>query len=229
MNLVCFTHAGALVDPFRALEPQLHRSIKRTTFIGAFTGRNHVKADLYLNYLFNSHADAFTGPTVFLGHSAGGHLALRAAALAPASTELRALFISSSTSLSCALSRRPRADDSDASLIDFLTRMGGTDSKLLHHSEARALILSTLRHDLTLMNSLEDPAPRSLDVPIHEFWGCDEPEALLAPFWSRISRRGHHLTRHNGGHFHLYNQLAELSCRVNGTFELPQPSGRELI
>jgi len=219
MKLVCFAHAGALIDPFRDLDRCCKTCTGQRSFICAIDGKEQIDADSYLNVLFQKYPEAFCGPVIFAGHSAGGHLALRAAALAPTETIVLTVLVSSSVSLEFDQGTRPSANDSDAKLVAFLKRLGGTPTEILQDAKACSFLLSTLRHDLTIMESGKDLAPETLSVPVFELWGSNEPERLAAPYWAAVTSGTHRQISYDGGHFHLYDHLEEFAALIDSFFE----------
>lgn len=91
----------------------------------------------------------------------------------------------------------------DEDLIGYLRHMGGTPPELFAHPELLALLLPTLRADLTVVDSFEFEPATPLDVAIRAFAGTEDVEGGPGRMrgWGLQTSRAFTLEAVPGGHF----------------------------
>lgn len=156
-------------------------------------------------------------PYGIYGHSMGGVAGLALVhelARSPRSRQPLGLFVGASAPPG---SLRPEArwSGSDAELVDWLRRTGGTPASVLARPGLVARVLPALRADLVLAAGYRVRPSERLAVPIQGFAGAADPLVTAASMarWSAQTEAGFSLSRVPGGHFFL----AESGRRVLGT------------
>ncbi|WP_112228085.1 thioesterase II family protein [Lentzea atacamensis] len=148
-------------------------------------------------------------PLVLFGHSMGGLIAFDVARRLGGLVEH--LFVSATRAPHLKSGDEPHLLDDDG-LLDWMTRLGGVPADLLAHREMLALLLPTLRADLTVCaryRGTEDV----IDVPITAFAGTGDPLASEAEVaaWERHTTAGFDLVVRPGGHFYLKDDPAAVT------------------
>lgn len=211
MDIICFPHAGALLDPYRRLAKclagrvHLHTILPDRTLASPKSGREYV-ADLLAR-----RGTLFSRPHILFGHSAGGLLAIECAQQQGRLGKATHLIIASSSgSESRAQALNAASDDA---LLNFIKKLGHTNEAILANDDARALLLHAMRHDLAVMSSFRPPV--FLGIPVTEVWGGDEEQAAKAPYWAKLApRHSHHIVR--GDHFFPLNEPDAMVDLIHG-------------
>jgi surfactin synthase thioesterase subunit len=115
----------------------------------------------------------------------------------------------------------PVSEMSDAEVVNFLRRLGGTPEQILADRMVLRLILPPFRGDLTVRDTYGYVPQDRLDVPITAIASTADPRASVATMrgWDRHTSRGFRMHLLSGGHFavleqaavtrsHIYNALA---------------------
>lgn len=211
MNIICFPHAGALLDPYRRLakclagHSHLHTILPDRTLATPQSGRDFV-ADLLVR-----RGALFSRPHILFGHSAGGLLAIECAQQqGRLGKAVHLIIASSSGDESRAQALHAASDDA---LLAFIVKLGHTNGAILANDDARALLLHAMRHDLAVMSSFRRPV--SLGIPVTEVWGADEEQVANAPYWGRLSAgHSHRIVR--GDHFFPLNEPDAMADIIHG-------------
>ncbi|MFH9403854.1 thioesterase II family protein [Streptomyces sp. NPDC017638] len=223
LRLFCFHYAGGSPTMFRTWPPLMPQGVsvepvllpgRDARFREAPFDRMAPLAEAVAEAL----APRLDRPYALFGYSMGAQVAfhvahaLRAAGLPQA----EALFVGASPGPF--LQREvPAWDKSDAHLVAYLRDMGGTPRHVLDDPELLALMLPTLRADLTTVATCPYTPRPALGMPVHAFAGQDDPSASPERMraWERESDGAFRLTVLPGGHFFLNDHLPAVAGAVH--------------
>ncbi len=223
LRLICFHYAGGSPAMFRTWPPLMPQGVSvEPVLLPGRDARFREPAFDRMEPLATAVADALgprlDRPYALFGYSMGAQVAfhvahaLRAAGLPQA----KALFVGASPGPF--LQREvPAWDQSDEHLVAYLHEMGGTPQHVLDEPELLALMLPTLRADLTTVATCSYTPRPPLGMPVHAFAGADDasasPERMRA--WERESEGAFRLTVLTGGHFFLNDHLPTVARTVH--------------
>lgn len=212
VRLICLPHAGGGASVFRdwmragpgsvgVLAVQLPG---RSDRIGELP---YDDAQLLAKELCTVLAPYLDRPYGIYGHSMGGTLGLAVAqeiAVSPGLRRPLGLFVGASVAPAA---RRAEAvwAGSDAELVEWLRRTGGTPAEVLSNPALLDLLLPALRADLALAANYRRRPSEPLSVPIHGFAGRDDrltPSGSMHA-WAGETTAGFELSIVSGGHFFL--------------------------
>lgn len=146
-------------------------------------------------------------PFAFFGHSMGARVAF---SLAHALKDRgpRKLFVAGSPA-PCLRIPVPAWNGSDAGLVRYLEDLGGTPMEVLADEELLALLLPTLRADLTVVATWAYPEPEPLDCELRALSGELDPYAPPARMaaWAKETRASFAMDVMPGGHFFVQTGL----------------------
>jgi medium-chain acyl-[acyl-carrier-protein] hydrolase len=206
VRLFCFHHAGGTASRFRGWANQLPRSIEPVAL--QLPGRGDrlqeppfETMEPLLDTLVEVVRPMLDQEFVFYGLSMGAKVAwaLAHSLREHGMTMPSVLYLASAAAPGLEESSPDGKDD----LVGYLRDMGGTPPEIFSQPDLLAVLLPTLRADLTLVNSFRfHPADR-LEMRIRAFAGVDDvegsPERMSG--W-RLETRGHFsLDIIPGGHF----------------------------
>ncbi|MER6346070.1 thioesterase II family protein [Streptomyces sp. NPDC001595] len=223
LRLFCFHYAGGSPTMFRTWPPLMPPGVSVEPVL--LPGRDARFRETPYDRMEPLAADVAEAlgprldrPYALFGYSMGAQVAFHVAhALrAAGAPEARALFVGASPGPF--LQREvPAWDQSDAHLVDYLRDMGGTPQDVLDDPELLALMLPTLRADLTTVATCPYTPRPPLGMPVHAFAGQDDasasPERMRA--WERESEGEFRLTALPGGHFFLNDHLPAVAGAVH--------------
>jgi medium-chain acyl-[acyl-carrier-protein] hydrolase len=210
-EVVCFPHAGGASSTFRTWHA--HATSVRVT-AALLPGREarigeSPATDMgrLVPLLANAMRPLTARPYAFYGHSLGALVAFEL------TRELRARELPLPAALFVAGRDAPQYPDAekvhhlpDAELLDRLRAWEGLDEDdepdLPQYDELLALMLPTIRADMTLAETYEHRAQSPLPVPVHVLRGTADP--LVRPGdggWSAQTSAGCTVTEFPGGHF----------------------------
>lgn len=157
------------------------------------------------------------------GHSLGAYLAFEVARRLP--REPVALFVSGAAPpQQRRRADRPRADMSDAELVEELRRLGGTPWQVLGNPELLELLMPSIRADFEVADSYAYEAEPKLRCPLYALGGQDDqavPVGQLSGWLEQTHGRGQVAT-FPGGHFYVHDREGELMAYV-GSMLQPSP------
>ncbi|HCF2410878.1 thioesterase II family protein [Pseudomonas paraeruginosa] len=227
LRLICFPYAGGNPDLFRGWVDDLDQDVELLAV--RLPGRGcRIKEAPYEDWpaliegCLEALAPYLDSPHAFYGHSFGGRLAYELAQNTrhshPGAT--RRLFVSG-----CRSPASPQAQPHLHTLCaeDFqqaLRSMGGTPPAVLESEMLMRLMLPALRSDMRLSEIWQDWHPLPLDIPIHAYFGHDDPidrQDSMAG-WSKHTTDDFELVGIDGGHFfldsHRRHLLDSMSTRM---------------
>lgn len=227
ITLVLFPHAGANASLFR---PWLQSErIGMWTLIATLPGRGArlseppvKRFDLLVEELMAALKPVLPRRYALFGHSLGAYVAFEIARRLP--TEPAVLFVSGATPPQQRLpAERPRAEMSDAELVDELRRLGGTPPEILQHPELLELLMPSIRADFELADDyVYRPGP-PLSCPVHALGGAHDTTtaASALPGWLEHSKAPGQVKTFDGGHFYVHERENELMTYVASTLNSP--------
>jgi surfactin synthase thioesterase subunit/NADPH:quinone reductase-like Zn-dependent oxidoreductase/acyl carrier protein len=228
LRLICFPHAGAGADAFRALARDLRDDIEVVAL--DYPGRgSHMTQPLpatmaeLVDALAADVQSKLTGAVAFLGHSLGALVAFefirqmeRRGARAPAM-----LFVSS-----CAgpwAERRAAAMSSldDAAFIERLREYNGTPGRVIDDIDLMRAFLPTLRSDFAIAETYRPVHGAAIAVPIVAVGGDCDPhvDADELASWAPATTSTFELAMLPGDHFHISSPAA-LAAKIRAALSL---------
>lgn len=218
MKLVCLPHAGGSASSWFALSAAIDSVAE---VIGVqYPGRQDrwkqppvsdllELADQVAGVLL----DQLSEPIALLGHSMGSALGFEVTRrLERAGKEPVRLFVSGSRAAS--LPRTDRIHESDdQGFVDELTRLGGTDPRLLNDREMLNIMLPAIRADYTAIESYCSTEDAQVNCPVTVLTGDADPTTNLAQAqaWARHTTAGCDMRIYPGGHFYLVDVVPQLA------------------
>ncbi|QIS18224.1 thioesterase II family protein [Nocardia terpenica] len=215
--LVCFPHAGGSATFYLPVA----RALASVTDVVAlqYPGRQDRRADPCIDDL-GALADAIVPqllPLVgkqirFFGHSMGATLAFEVARrLEATGTEITCLVASGRRAPSRHRDETVHLSGDDGLLAE-LTKLSGTDAKLLADEEVRQMILPSLRSDYKAAETYRYRPGPPLRCPIIALAGDADPKATLdeVAAWEEHTTGPFRFRQWPGGHFFLSDHQAEV-------------------
>ena len=215
IRLFCFHHAGGSASAFSALRKTLAADIDVVPVQLPARERRLREplpsdmADLVTE--LDEQLDPFLhGPFAFYGHSMG---ALVAYEIVRRRKERQAELPSRLLAGGCRAPHQPAAfvrahDEPDEALLDTMLDIGGVSPHLLEYPEWLRAALNLTRNDLKLCASRTDLGVHPLPVPVHAFYGTEDPlvSADDAAAWKAHTTESFALHAVPGGHFFLLGE-----------------------
>jgi len=117
-------------------------------------------------------------------------------------------------------------DFDDASLLAWLSELGGLPAEVVEDRQLVELILPTIRADLKLCDTFDRASIIPLPVPLVAFAGTADPLATVdeVAAWHRYAAGGFRLVRVRGDHFFLHQHRRQVT-HVIGEWLRARPSG----
>ncbi|MEV4145420.1 alpha/beta fold hydrolase [Amycolatopsis sp. NPDC049691] len=213
-RLVCFPHAGGAASYFHALSAALAPAVD--VLAVQYPGRQDRHAEPLVDDLFVL-ADRLAGvlaaevaaPVAFFGHSMGASLAFEVARRS--GPRLSGLFLSGRRPPSAEPAPLPERSDDD--LLADLLRLGGTDGRVLEHTQLVRAMLPVLRNDYRATSAYHYRPGPDVACPIVALVGDRDPKVTdgEARQWAAFTSGAFELTTFDGGHFYLNDQLTVVS------------------
>lgn len=218
VRLFCFHYAGGAASVFRRWPEELPDVVdpvavqlpgRENRFDEPPFDRMTPLVDTLLAVL-RPHLDL---PFAFFGCSMGARVAfgLSHALLAAGGPLPEALFVAASPGPSLPI-RVPGWDESDELLVAYLRDLGGTPEDVLADQDLLAVLLPTVRADLTVVATWPYTDPDPLPIPIHALAGVGDhyatPDRMRA--WRRETTAGftHHVLP--GDHFFIHGEASRV-------------------
>jgi surfactin synthase thioesterase subunit len=162
-------------------------------------------------------------PVAFFGHSLGATVAFETARRLSSRHRpaLRRLFASARRAP--AVPGPAGIGRDDATVLDYVRRLGGTGARLLEDEDLREMALPVLRADFHLVDTYTYVPGAPLLCPITAVVGEEDgacrPEHALR--WAECTAGGFDLRVLPGGHFYPETHPAELTALLTGTLGGP--------
>ncbi|MBL7492297.1 thioesterase [Frankia sp. AgB1.9] len=219
VRLVCLPHAGGSAAQFFWLSKALAPHIEALAV--QYPGRQDRRHEPFLSSIeeladaiFVELADWRDRPLALFGHSMGAVLAFEVARRLQdqlGQPPFR-IFVSGRRAPSLKPGERFHAAD-DESLIAQITRLNGTDPRVLADDEMLRLSLPVIRNDYRVVEMYRCGPDVALTSPISVLIGDSDPHSTVeeARAWDRHTRGECTATVFPGGHFFLDNHRAAVA------------------
>ncbi len=209
VRLICFPHAGGAASFFRNWGGRLHGI---EVYAVRYPGRGERIAEPVptdLRQLAASVADAAMAltdrPLALFGHSMGAPIAFETA-LALEARGIDPVRILASGSRDApyppAEDWQSPPDEDDATVVEQLLTLGGTDPELAADPEFQELVLPYIRADGRMFHAYRPGPGRAVRCPVTTITGDVDADADCRP-WSELTRGGVREQVVPGGHFYL--------------------------
>ncbi|WJV45641.1 thioesterase II family protein [Streptomyces flavofungini] len=211
-SLLCLAGSGAGPGEFRPWKAALSGRIEVAAV--ALPGREHRAREPNIDSLpelvtrlKRAAAPLLTAPFALFGYSTGALVMYELArSFTPEQRgNLLHLFVGGQPAPRWPQTDSGHSDQSDAELIDYLRRMGGTPEEVLNSPPFMRLFLRALRADLRFAERYDHPGPAHLPCPLTLFAGQHDavvpPHTL--PAWVEETARAFRFVRLPGAHFTL--------------------------
>ncbi|WP_025619494.1 thioesterase II family protein [Salinispora cortesiana] len=178
--------------------------------------------------VFNALRPWLDRPVALFGHSMGAVLGYEVGLrlqLRTGRPPLR-LFVSGHRAPSRVRAERYVHTQDDAGVLRELTRLGGSDPRLLSDPELLPMILPTVRGDYKAVETYRADPDQRLDAPITVLTGDADPMTTLdeAHDWYRHTTGGCDVQVYPGGHFYLNDHADDVIRLIRAELERLSPS-----
>jgi pyochelin biosynthetic protein PchC len=224
-RLVCLPHAGGSASYYvpvaRALAPGV--DVLSMQYPGRQDRRGEPCIDsipVLADEITAVLADHTDRPLALFGHSMGATLAFEVARrLQAAGVSPTHVFVSGRRA-PCTRRVEIVHLQSDATLVDEVRALAGTDTSLLDDADVLTMVLPALRGDY---RAIETYAPNNatIDAPIVALVGADDPKVSHAEVsrWSEHTTGEFELYQYPGGHFYLNEQAGAVIALIGRKLE----------
>lgn len=224
-RLICFPHAGGSASYFfpvaTALAPEF--DVRAVQYPGR-QDRRHEPLIETVGELATQISDAIEpvmrGPVAFFGHSMGAVLAFEVArrfeergGAGPIT-----VFASGRRAPSVIRDDSARARD-DATVIEEMRKLGGTDSRVLADREMLDMVLPAIRNDYRAVANYRPTEHVRIAAPIVVLTAVDDPRTTVAEAraWHDHTSAGGAIHTFEGGHFYLESRGSEVISLIAET------------
>ena len=237
-RIVCFPHAGGSASYYYALSEALSPELDMLAI--QYPGRQDRRAEGCVDNLTELADLTYAAlrrsedgrPTIFFGHSMGSILAFEVARRYQDDTGTPPawLFASGYPAPSRLRGGTVHRRD-DASLIDELRSVGGTDPLWLENKDLLASILYPLRGDYTAIETHPRVTGVRIDCPITVLTSTDDPYITIAEAeaWQEHTTGEFALHVFLGGHFYLAQHRREITDIITGTVRGVSAADRKTV
>jgi medium-chain acyl-[acyl-carrier-protein] hydrolase len=219
LRMFCFPHAGSGAAVFHDWPVKLSdrvdvRAIHLPGREVRLREQPYTRAEASADAIAEALEERLDLPFAFFGHSMGALLcfevarALRRRGL----PEPGYLFVSGHRAPQIPSPRPAVFHLPEAEFLEALQDLYDPPEAAWKIPELRALLLPTLRADITLCETYEYSSEPPLDCPIVAFGGRDDQETPIEALqsWRMQTRAGFEMKRFEGGHFYLEAALPEI-------------------
>ncbi|MFI9100866.1 thioesterase II family protein [Streptomyces fildesensis] len=220
-TLLCMSFCGGGTAPFRPWARTLPEDVELVLHCypgreGRFTAPFADDWDEMLDDALEALHDIARRPYILFGHSMGAWVAFDLARRAPDEglAPPQSLVVSAADSPArwrLAAEQRPRSDDTDEQLVDWMRGKGQLPESLLADPDIMQIAVEILRADMRVMNSYRYRAGERAQVPVQVLLGEDDSISGAAQErWRQLSDGRMHATLLPGGHFYTPEVWARL-------------------
>jgi surfactin synthase thioesterase subunit len=232
-RLICFPHAGGAATFYGPLARALPGSVEVLAL--QYPGRQDRLAEPGVDdavelaeRIFGLVRDRTDLPLVLFGHSMGAVLAFEVARRlerAPG-VPLRGLVVSGRYAPSVVRHENVHTGG-DAALVAEITKLNGTDARLLQDEDVREMILPSLRSDYKAVETYRYRPGPPLDCPVTVFTGDSDPRVSIAEAraWQNHTTGPFRLLTFAGGHFYLAERPAPVIAALADQVAAFAPAG----
>ncbi|MER5640660.1 alpha/beta fold hydrolase [Kitasatospora sp. NPDC002227] len=226
-RLICFPHAGGSASYYfpvsAALSPDLD------VFAVQYPGRQDRRADPFIDTI-DELADVIHlalaplvrdgRPFAFFGHSMGSVLSFEVArrleerdGISPA-----ALFASGRRAPHKVREENVHLRD-DAGIVKEMSKLGGTDSRVLADPELLDMVLPAIRNDYRAVERYSRGTEAKIGSPVIVLTADDDPRTTVeeARAWDQHTTGPSELHTFDGGHFYLEQHATRVIGVISGT------------
>ncbi len=224
--LLIFPHAGAGASAYRNVSKALSRDFDVIVF--QYPGRQDRAGEPALTSVPEIAAGAFAefrgsehhrgAPLTTFGHSMGGWVSFEFARLAEAAgIGMHQLTVSASVAPHLAVTKPPHPTD-DASLLERVSALAGTNSTVFGDASLMKLALPVLRADFSACDTYTCAEDVRITAPIHVLGGEHDPAVTLADLygWNKHSDQVD-VTMFDGGHFFVDDHVDAVAQVLTAT------------
>jgi surfactin synthase thioesterase subunit len=221
IRLVCLPHAGGSATFFLETAKSLHPDIDVLSV--QYPGRQDrwretavESVDELADRIAAELAPWSDTPLALFGHSLGALLGFEVARRLTAAGRPPAALFASSFRAPSILRREPAHLLSDPDLVRELTRLGGTDARVLQDEELRELALPAIRADYRAVDSYRYRPGPPLTCPVTVLTGREDPKVAPheAEAWRPHTTGDFEVVTFAGGHFYLMDHNAGVTGLV---------------
>ncbi|MGE5696901.1 MAG: thioesterase II family protein [Candidatus Sericytochromatia bacterium] len=210
-TVVCFPHAGCSASYFFPLSAALAPEFKVCAI--QYPGRQDRgreplidSIDELADRIYAALNGVVGGSVAFFGHSMGAVLAFEVARRFEESAQMKptTVFVSARRAPSRFSDEAIHLGD-DASLIQQMRKLGGTDPRLLNDPDMLALVLPAFRGDVRALQHYRRRPEVRITAPIVVLAAVDDPSTTVedAMAWHEHTTGGGGVHPFDGGHFYL--------------------------
>ncbi|MFC5751448.1 thioesterase II family protein [Actinomadura rugatobispora] len=222
-RLVCFPHAGGSASFYHPVSAALAPGIEVLTV--QYPGRQDRRAEQPITDIGELADGVFAalrpwldgGPpsggdrkVALFGHSMGAIVAFEVARRMEREFRAPSLLVASGRRAPSRYRQEAVHRRDDAGIIAEITRLSGTDPRLLDETEMLRAALPAIRGDYQAVETYVSDPGAALACPVTVFVGDDDPMVTLeeANAWRGHTTAGFDLHVFKGGHFYLTSQPA---------------------
>ena len=212
-RLICLPHAGGSASYYFPLSAALTPEFE--VYSVQYPGRQDRHKEPFVDSIEamadEVHAAIGTlpeAPTAFFGHSMGAVLAFEVARRFETLTGRQAVTVFASGSRAPSRYGDEGEYKDDASLVEVMRKLGGTDPRVLNNPELLDTFLPAFRNDYRALQAYHRPPTVGIGAPVVVMTATDDPKTSLADAraWHEHTTGGGDVHTFTGGHFYLEKQ-----------------------
>ena len=222
-RLFCLPYAGGGASVYRAWPQAVPRQVEVCAVELPGRGSRMCEAPFQrltplVRALASAIEPALDRPFALFGHSMGGLVAFELARWLrrQGGPSPRRLFVSASSAPGAPPTLPLLHQAPDTEVKAKLRELGGTPRELLDNDEIMALLIPTLRADLSVLETYEHRPEPPLEVPITVFGGTADRTVRLPALagWRTQTSAGSRLRLFSGDHFFLHDAATDMLAAI---------------